>query len=229
VDELQSNARALLDAAREAADPSTEDMAAVAARLGISAPPPPPPPAANQAPGVWTRWLVAVGVTAAVAAAVVVAERREPKALDPAVVSLPDLALEPPHVPAATPVAVEPPAATDVPTPAPALTSPTPKKRRSPRPAATQPTANLGDELKLIVRARKALASGNDTAARSAARSYGRRFPEGSFVEEARVVELIASCRIERDPSMVRKARRYVDAHDSSFADRVSDACLAAK
>lgn len=228
MDELQPNARALLDRARDAVEPSPDALAELGARLGID-PPPPPPPAANTPPTTpWLGWALAAALVVGLAG--VAAVGTEPAStLSPAGFALPRLsAPETVVAPDVTPDAAPHPQSEPQPEPEPEPASAeapaaSPRKRRAKPSAAPE---GLGAELALIVRARKALAAGRDREARRLAREYRSRFASGSFSEEAQVLELVASCHLDRDAKSIRAAKGYASKGDAAFARRVEAACL---
>lgn len=233
--ELKSNAKALLDRARDAAGPSSEDVSALRERLGFALPPPPPvtTPEAATAPANLVRRLVLTGVAAAALGVAAWAATASPEAthLDPIATFVPELApapsresvppsLEAPAVPSASMLDAPPPAE---------LKTPSPRRRTQRRSGqqTAEPASDLQAELVLIVQARRALSTGNDSVARTTAQQYGRRFPAGAFAEEAQVLEVIASCNLGRTEATTKRATSYVERGTPSFAQRVRKACLA--
>lgn len=224
MDELKPNARALLERARAAVTPSGDDVDALATRLGL--PPPPGGPSGGEpgpAPtGAGRLVLVATVAAALVAGVAAWASAPSPTRLAPALSSVPS---PPPPTPAPTPP--PPPVAEETPQPEPEAAAPprprTSKRRPAPEPATVED--DLGAELALILRARRALKADENAAARDAAASYLRRFPSGAFEREARALELIAKCNLEPTASLRDAARKAVD-DGSAFAPRIRRACL---
>lgn len=225
MDELKPNARAVLDQAREGVEPSSEALANLGARLGLDPPPPPSPAAGTPGPDAATtpalKWALAAALVVGLGAVSAALMPSEPAStLVPTGIDLPAIAPpEPPRAPA-VPAPVDEDDA-DEPEPQPAA-RPAAKRRAK----ASTPATGLGAELELIVRARKALAAGRDAVARRVAREYRSRFPSGSFAEEARVLDLVASCHLGKDAKVVGRAERYLAEGGSAFARRVEDACL---
>ncbi len=234
MDELEPNAHTLLDRARVAVSPSGQDVEALAARLGL--PPPPGPsggepssaPAAN-GPGL-LRVLLGVGAAAAIAAGVAgLLSAPSPSRLTSSLSSMPPMLpmLPMPEASPETPALAPEPREETPPQAAPVPAVPDAKKApRKPKPTPEAvPKDDLGAELALILRARRALKAGDDTAARAAARTYASRFPSGSFEDEARALELIAGCNLGHSEDLRRAARARVD-EGSAFAQRIRGACL---
>ena len=222
MDELQPSGRALLERAREAVEPSPEALAELGARLGFE-PSPPPPSAANTPPGAaWLKWVLAAALVVGLGGVGVATRADEPAStLTPAGFELPSVMPPEPTDDRAEPVAVE-----ASPEPAPAAEEPV-ATRRTPRRARTAPARQgLGAELELIVKARKALAAGQNRKAQRLAREYRSRFSGGTFAEEAQVLDLVASCHLGRDATSISRAQRYLGNRDAAFARRVEAACL---
>lgn len=218
MDELQPSGRALLERAREAVEPSPEALAELGARLGFE--PSPPPPSAANTP--WLKWVLAAALVVGLGGVGAATRADEPvSTLTPAKFELPSVLPPEPTDERAEPVAVE-----ASPEPAAAAEEPV-ATRRTPRRARTAPARQgLGAELELIVKARKALAAGQNRKAQRLAREYRSRFSGGTFVEEAQVLDLVASCHLGRDATSISRAQRYLGGHDAAFARRVEAACL---
>ena len=220
MDELQPNARALLDRARGAVNPSGEEVDALAARLGL--PPSGGPSGGEPSPapaGAGRLWLAVASVAALVAAGVGAwVSTPSPTRLVPSSFSVPPLpepAVANPEPPAPAPEeepsAIEP-------------TTPTPPSKSRPA-AKPEPIVedDLQAELALMLRARRALKAGKPTEARDAATDYISRFPTGAFEEEARALELIASCNLAPTETLRETARERLA---GAFAQRIRRACL---
>ncbi|MEM7155234.1 MAG: hypothetical protein AAF799_20465 [Myxococcota bacterium] len=239
MDELKTNAQALLERAKPGFAPSTEQLECVRKRLSAE-PPPPPPKAANwawYAGALVLAGLLAGGVAVsrtgggdATAAAVeaspvsvaVEPERRE-VAEEPAPVPAPATVVpaEPPRAPRSEATPEAPPSG-----PSPKIQSSTPGRSSSRRASKAPATDTFAAQLELIIAARKALEARAFPTARKTAKRYLDRFDGGSFDEEAEVLHLLASCGIERTDAVTARARVYVKSHDSRFARRVRIACL---
>ncbi|MGH1342135.1 MAG: hypothetical protein ACRBN8_11315 [Nannocystales bacterium] len=236
MDELNPNARALLDAARGASSPTSQEVAALRDRLGFAAPPPPsqsaPEPSAPQTSIL--RRIVVGGVAAAALGAAglaATASRPAPSRLDPIATYVPEQRAPAPHIETPQPrqdvTAHESSAPNEDP---PSVQRPR-KRRGSTKNAATSAAAqpkgsDLQAELALIVKARRALTAGNNSSAKTTAQTYAREFPTGAFVEEAEVLKLIASCNLRSTPATTKRAQAYVERGASSFAQRVRKSCL---
>lgn len=231
--DLRPNARALLEEARQAVSPSATDIAELRARLAQPPPPPEPSATAGSANGlVYTVVaLVAMAIAAVIAAwlgssASPAAETLEPLGRwvpSPMAASEPAKPGPPPPTTSAGPPAT---ALPDLPEPPkPSLRTSKPKPKPKPKPKSKQ-SDGLAAELELITAARKALKSGRHAKARDSARTYLRRFGRGSFVEEAKVLALVAECNLARSDAAVRQATAYLDAGNGAFAKRVRIACL---
>ncbi len=231
MDKLKPNAKALLDQARGAVAPSSHDVAALRERLGLASPPPPNAPESAPSPANLLRRAMLGGLAAAAVGAATLAATAppDPVRLNPIATFVP----EPPSVATQPPPPPIPPRAAKAPPPAvqsPSPTDPPPaaRPRRTTRPAPVAPAqgANLQAELTLIIKARRALAAGDDAVARSAAQKYTQTFAHGAFVEEAQVLDVIASCNLGRTQSTTQRATSYAERGTASFAQRVRKACL---
>lgn len=234
MDELNPNARTLLDEARAASSPSAADVSALRDRLGLLTPPPPPATAPEPPSGQTTlvRRLVVGGVAvAAVVAAIVAATASSPEVsrLQPLATFAPQRTPAPTReTPQPSPAQPEPsPSAELSPPSAPAAPPPSRSSaKRGPDKKRAQRRGDLQDQLALIVHARKALAAGNDAGAKKSAQRYTRTFPGGAFQEEAEVLTFIASCNLGGTAATRKRARSYVERGTPSFAQRVRKACL---
>ncbi len=246
MDELKTNAQALLERAKPGFAPSSAELERLRRRLssGPTPPPddaaPPPPKAANWA--WYAGALVVAGLLAAGAAVVastpgdVVADAA-PRPAPPLASPAPTKTATAPALSPASSTAVVAPSLAPLPDPAdsssitaepsPSEVRPPAPKRAAPRRAAEPPaTDTFAAELELIMAARKALEARAFTTARTTAQRYLRRFEDGSFGEEAEVLRLLAGCGIERSDEVKARARAYARSHDSAFARRVRLACL---
>jgi hypothetical protein len=182
--------RGLLDALR-LERPSADLEARMRAAIGLApvAAPEPAPPASATAPaakglGTWG----AIGIGSVVAALLVgggtMLGSSEPSVDAPA--PNPPAAVAPPAEPAPTPAVAPEPRA---PEPAAEQTNVEPRPQRThTSPPAAANAASLREEIRLIDSARIAVKKEQGAAAVSILDQYARRFPNGTFREEARVL-----------------------------------------
>ncbi len=241
MDELQANAKALLDDARPAFSPSAEELEALRSRLATT--PPVPGVEAEVSPAsTFPKWMKYSGVLVVVALLGGSAAMLASGGADHPSVEAPtheEVEVQPvvepsgheaspkpePSPPASTPVASSrAPARLHATAGAPPVRPP---RARTRRPTPAEPADTFADELDLIAQARRALAGRRFTAAHEIAQRYLARFDPGSFREEADVVRLVAGCTLATDHTLARQARRYVEGKRSAFARRVREACLA--
>lgn len=91
--------------------------------------------------------------------------------------------------------------------------------RRAPRStAAKAPTAldDVSEEVELVGRARRKLATGSPKEALKLLRDHARRFPRGVMREEGRVLEAEALCASGQASAARKRADRFVADHPSS-------------
>ena len=138
--------------------------------------------------------------------------------------------------PAATPVPVE------IPTVAPPLaTSPAPtesKARRLDKPrklvgqGSVEPTSQedqLNAEVAVLKRAREELRLGRPTQALEALLEYDRRFGQGALGEERQAIAAIAACQAHPGPSARAQAQTFMRSSPKSpLLERVRAACITA-
>jgi hypothetical protein len=250
VDELTPEARAILATARPAFTPSAEQLARLhARRLAIPNEPSEPPPAAEASAAGWTIYVVVAVVIAAVIAVVLAtrppavpsnahaAETRESDGgTDDAIDAPAELVVAPqrkPPIPSTVTTAVE------APTPlAPeerrAAASPRPRPKPAPAiieaPAPPEPTPPDADplaaQLELIGGARRAINAERWSRADELVAEYRRRFPDGVFVDEADVLELLSACGAHPGSDSQARARRHLARPRAPFAERVRRQCL---
>lgn len=236
VAELRPNARALLVEARQSVSPSAGELAELRARLPIEPPPSDPTPS-DSTPGGGTSaantalYVVAALVAIAIAAAAWMGsgERETPQHLGRLGPWLPAESLAPVAAIEAPPIVekvVATPVAPRLEEPKVRSRSPRASKSESKSKSATPARSDLAAELALITTARKALRSSKYGEARTAAGTYLARFAAGSFVEEAKVLDLVAECGLERSPAALRRAEAYLASGQGAFAKRVRGACL---
>lgn len=114
--------------------------------------------------------------------------------------------------------------------------APDPGESPHPRPRSTDPAPSpeapraspssdrFAAELEVIVRARRALGRHDYAAVRRLVRRHAQEFPDGSFVEEAQVLDLVAGCATD-DPAARRVAAAYLEEPGRMFVPRVREAC----
>jgi hypothetical protein len=241
--ELGPEARALLDAARQAYEPTLADRARVRAALdtrmatlsaGGAAP--------SAAPKTWTVGQVAVGALGAGALALLafglvtkpwlsrgaISAGPAPVQIAPQVPAEPP-ALAPPEFAAAPALRVD-----EVPTvsveslpgalpPKPALRALPPK----PAPPSVSPAdGSLEAEVALVREAQAALAVGDAAKALSALDEHARRFPAGVMTEERQATRVLALCAAGLTADARAAGKAFLDAHPSSpAAQRVRSSC----
>lgn len=234
MDELKTNAKAMLARARVEATPTLTQQAQLLKRLqsapvGPDGPDGPETAPANAGHRPWSLAVGVVAVAALLVLAMVLADRpatESPARVVPPVVGHHTDGSETEHAHAAS----DPPLLSSPKLPA----EPTLKAKRlpkKPRPAVDQgppaePSATLADEIALLKRARRALQARDYTLTRATATQYFTQFAAGTFREELQVLDLIASCRSGLSEALADKARRYVAGERSAFVERVSAACL---
>jgi hypothetical protein len=112
----------------------------------------------------------------------------------------------------------------DATTSEPTASRPPPRKSASPRRTARTIDAASQDELDLLERADRALATAPEVAL-SLAESHARLFPEGSMEEEREVIAVSALARLGRDREARARADRFMRAHTgSAYALRIERA-----
>jgi TolA-binding protein len=157
---------------------------------------------------VVAKWLLAVITSAAVVAAGVHLVGRRPQS---STVAMTPVEQAPITQPPAPPPAPEP-APPEVPV---VVAAPKPPPASVPaRAPASSPT--LADELRLIERARAALAAGDVASADRALEAHARTFPSGVFAEEARVLRIDSMIRRGDRARAEPAARAYLSKHPES-------------
>lgn len=236
MDELNSQAKQVLERARSEFTPSAEQLARLRARLDGTASPPSDPASASAGAKGWVVKLGLVVLTAAlVTAGAILGLHREPPTpllelgdvpISAARETLSMRGLLPSLAPFDRPRSFprprhDPSSVTEISTTRPSARV---ELDRS-RPSGTA-SDTFAQELELVSRARRMLERRSFQAASKAARTYLRRFPHGSFVEEAEVVDLVASCGEHADADARRDAERYLARENARFASRVRQSCL---
>lgn len=185
------------------------------------------------------RWALLVGITVALAAALLLVLagiggalglRAEVPAREQAVhgsAAAPDP--EPTHAPAQPPVPAN---RVADPSPAPAapqVESPRPHARPSGKPGPAAPvdppaTSTLVEEGRLLARAQAALRDGDPRRALAELDEHARRFPSGGMAVERDALQIIATCEAgDREPT---RARAFVARSDAAtYAARIRRAC----
>ena len=231
MDELKPLAKQVLARARSEFTPSPEQLARLQARLDG---PTTPPSGSTSAPAATKGWLVGLGILVLTSGLVVGGTIARSGADDPtAVHRLGQIravgqARSPsgrPTVPLSVPLEAAPKRPADPPEPRSTIRSRT-RGALDPSPDSVASTDPFAEELALISRARRELERSRLHAAKSTAESYLHRFPEGSFVEEAEVVKLVAACGETPDAEVQSEARRYLGRSEARFAARVRQSCL---
>jgi hypothetical protein len=129
----------------------------------------------------------------------------------PAAAPIPDVppAVAPAPAPEAAPVVAAPPAT------APTATLPASPKRRKVR------AGDDGDELRLLARARRALAD-DPRLALSLAREHERRFPGGAMDQEREVIAVTALADLGEEAEARQRAERFAREHaGSAYLERI--------
>lgn len=228
--EASSSLRGLLRSAVED-EPTAEQLASLAARIGpLPAPPAPGPPPASAPPaadavsaavssGVKLKVLLGMAVlTGAVGSFQVgrVYERTHADAPRPLTRDIapapmaPLPAAEPaapateaaPTAPVAPPTAGVPPAG-----PAPRPTSAAPKRPPAPAPAVASMPED--EELLLLDSAHQALRRGDAEGALASAQTHASRFPSGTLAQEREVIAIEALVRLGRVPEARERAEAF--------------------
>lgn len=100
------------------------------------------------------------------------------------------------------------------------ITSSTPEGRFGKRTTRAPSKADLARELELIAKARKALASGDHQRALTSSQRSLDEFPQGTFTEEARALEILALVGLGRRDRAQALATRFRTLHPNSALDR---------
>ncbi|WP_186001868.1 hypothetical protein [Corallococcus sp. Z5C101001] len=229
--DASSDLRGLLRSAVED-EPTADQLASLAARLGpLPAPPTPGPPSAPPAAdavsaavssGLKLKVLVGMAVLTGTVGSFHVgrvyerthADAERPLTRDIAPAPAAPLPSEEPAPPApeaepsAPPAPVAPPTAGVPPTgPAPRPTSAAPK--RPPAPAPSVAPAAEDEELLLLDSAHQALRRGDSERALASAQAHASRFPAGTLAQEREVIAIEALVRLGRVPEARERAEAF--------------------
>lgn len=203
--ELRPVERAILRSAEDDA-PSAAAKAAAKAALGLDVGPPVP------APGPKLGWPVgALGALAAVGVvwmgvSLLSAEAPMPPPA-PSVARAPAPPAAPPEAPGLDPLPADLFVGPAAPAPEPEVApKPAPRRaRREASPPSSRPESSLSEELRLLDRAREALANQESQAALRTLNRYRARFPSGVLAPEALVLRVEALAALDR-PKSARRA-----------------------
>jgi hypothetical protein len=230
MNELHPDTRALLDAARDAHDPTLDDRARIreklTARLGAAAFATTVVAATSSTPRAAARWGFGAAAVGIAALAIWALSRGS----DPPAPRVPIASM----VSAATAQAAPPfpvPATIDLdPAPVPVeslhvAAAPTAEKRTAPASTVEQ-TSTLEVELALLRGAKKALDDGDATRALSLLDEHQRRFPAGVLVEERAATRVLALCAAGRTAEARSSATDFLARYPRSpSAPRVRASC----
>lgn len=181
--EHKANLRAALGLGISLAPPTSSASPTVASAPLASAPIAAPMVAVGRATATTTA-KIAVGLGAlAVAGALWLTSGSDPAPVAPVASN----AVEAPASAVEAPAVAVPPAAAPLPSVAQAAPAPPTKANSS-----TNAAEDLGEQIRLIEAARAGVASHDAKAALAALNSYSRKFPRGSFVQEATVLRIRA-------------------------------------
>jgi TolA-binding protein len=178
------------------------------------------PKAAAAGAAAFTKWVVIGAVILASAAGVgaVVAVTRSPQSDTAATAKAPATT---PTVPVASVATAEPPTVSpaDLPT-APSAAIPSAPATVHARPSTGD--ATLSEEIASFDRARAALAAGRADQSLVLIDAYEKRFPTGTFIQEAEVLRVEALSRRGDHDAAVRVGQRFLAAHPTSpHAERI--------
>jgi hypothetical protein len=226
---LDSHARAILDAARNADNPTKgqreRTARAMALRFGFGT------AAISTSATGWATlatakvWIPAVLVVASGAGSAVWFEAKRPA---PAAAQMVATA---PAVEAPLPSGVEvaPPAATkEESTEAPPETAAPQRQSKAARTKdnAVPTTSHLQEETALLAEVNGALGAGQLRGALDLLDTYDRRFPNGVLREESAATRVVVLCQLERGSRAAAMAKRFLAQHASSpLVPRVQRAC----
>lgn len=221
--ELQPDTRALLDAARDAHDPSQSDRTRIRGRLGAQLGA--GAFAATALTGTSTtaraalRWGAGAAIVG-VATILIWAWTTHPKEIAPApqpVVIAPKVETQPKPEQTATEIG---------PAPVPVESLAQAKVDKPAAPIATQPVNSLEAELALLRDAKKALDDGNANQSLSILSEHERRFPNGVLVEERAATRVLALCAAGRTSEARTGATDFLAKYPRSpSAPRVRTSC----
>jgi hypothetical protein len=228
---LDTHARAILDAARHADDPTHRQRErtarAMALRFGFGT------AALTTATSGWAAlaaakiWVPAVLVVASGAGGAVWFESKRPPAAAASMVAAPT------STSAATAPAIvdnsDPPA--PVKEESPEGTEATGSQRGSskavrPKEAAIATSNHLQEETALLAEVNGALGAGQLRGALDLLDTYDRRYPNGVLREESSATRVVVLCQLEHGPRAAALAKRFLTQHASSpLVPRVQRAC----
>jgi hypothetical protein len=224
---LDTHARAILDAARHADDPTPRQRErtarAMALRFGFGT------AALTTSVSGWAAlatakvWIPAVLVVASGAGGAVWFETKRPA---PAAQAM------------AAPPVVEPAAPTVIENAAPieareepaevndSAAAQRPSKTARAKEPAVATASHLQEETALLAEVNGALGAGQLRGALDLLDTYDRRFPNGVLREESAATRVVALCQLERGPRAAALAKRFLTQHASSpLVPRVQRAC----
>lgn len=225
--ELGPDARSLLDAARDAHDPTAADRTRVkgkvAARIGAAAF---GTTIAVTATSSTARTAAKVGIAAAVGGALLLAGFWWKSSHEPV---------------ATTPVENKPAVAATAPAPPPVVTDTTPaipveslapvptvaeKKVVAPAPAQADPQSTLDAELALLTSAKKAINDSDPTRSLAILDEHQRKYPDGILAEERASTRVFALCAANRTAEAKTSAQDFLAKYPRSpSAPRVRASC----
>jgi hypothetical protein len=232
---LDSHARAILDAARHADDPTQRQRErtarAMALRFGFGT------AALTTSASVWAAlatakvWVPAVLVVASGAGGAVWFESKRPAPIAAQVA-----AAHAPATDAPAPAVDNPPTVADNAAPAPVKeetaetndgpTAQRPSKTAHPKETTGATTSHLQEETALLAEVNGALGAGQLRGALDLLDTYDRRYPNGVLREESAATRVIVLCQLERGPRAAAMAKRFLVQHASSpLVPRVQRAC----
>jgi hypothetical protein len=226
---LDTHARAILDAARHADDPTPRQRErtarAMALRFGFGT------AALTTSASGWAAlatakvWIPAVLVVASGAGGAVWFETKRPIPVAAQVMTAAPPVGEAP-VPAATenaaPVAAkeEPAEVND------SAAAQRPSKTGRAKEPALATASHLQEETALLAEVNGALGAGQLRGALDLLDTYDRRFPNGVLREESAATRVVVLCQLERGPRAAALAKRFLAQHGSSpLVPRVQRAC----
>jgi hypothetical protein len=234
--DLDSDARDIVDTARDADDPSPADrsrikhaLLAQVAMVGVAS------TAAAGTTALATKVVVAalaVSLLGGGSAAYLHWQGKQRTSHAATTTPSPTPAAQP-----VIPFPVEPPAATTPPPPPEGTATPTEGKARRPdRPRKTMGQASeepamqedqLNAEVAVLSHAREELRLGRPAQALEALREYDRRFASGALHEERQAIAAIAACQAHPGPSAQAQAQAFIRSSPKSpLLDRVRAACI---
>jgi hypothetical protein len=235
MNDLDPRARAIVEAARDADDPTPADRSrirrAVMVQLAVGV------AASSAAAGTMTvgmkLGLAAVAVSLAGGAAVGVVHWQRPQA-EASAPAHRRTSIAPAHGTAPSPVAI--PAIAPPPGVAPLSVQSYERKPERPRKPTESvareresltPEDQLDAEVDMLKRAREELRLGKPAQALETLREYDVRFGKGALDEERRAMAAIAACQAHPGPDARAQAEAFMlSAPKSPLADRVRVACL---